>query len=317
MKILVTGGAGFIGSHLVNYFESNGNEVLVIDNYTTGAYKEFTINTKVIYASLSVSKYFENEVLDFKPEVIIHAAATYAEPDNWILDIESNIIGTVNLIRVAQKVKQCKFIFLQTSLSYGLSKSDTLFKHNSPYFLGGYSGGSSYAITKTAAELFLSISGINFISLRLGNIFGPRNYSGPIPIFYKNLKNKCKSILVDSYREFLYINDLIECIDLAIKSDIKQGYFNVSSGISISIVELFYKIADCLDIQVTNDLFDKKVVSNDDTLTLSLDCSQTLKDLNWKSKTQFNIGLKETIKSYELDVVSNTFTHLKLFDKND
>lgn len=317
MKFLITGGAGFIGSHLVNFFESKGNEVLVIDNYRTGAYRNFTNSTKVVNASLSELNEFENKVLEFSPQVIIHAAATYSEPDNWMLDIDSNIKGTVNIIRVAQKLELSKFLFLQTSLSYGLSQSERVFKNSSPYFSGGYNGGTSYAITKTAAELFLSISSIPFISFRLGNIFGPRNFSGPIPIFYKNLKNRNKSILVDSSREFLYINDLVDCINLAIESEIKQGYYNVSSGKSISIVELFHKIAGYLEVQVDSDLFEIKSISKDDTVTLSLDCTQTMNDFNWKSKTPFNEALFDTINSYEVEAISNTFTHLKLFDKND
>lgn len=312
MKILITGGCGFIGSHLAQKFDSLGHKVIIIDNNYTGNFCEFSPNVNVLRFSLVDINEFESQVIDFNPNVVIHAAATYSEPDNWLLDVNNNIIGTINIIAICKKINLTKLIFLQTSLCYGVSLEKVLYNNNSPYFLGGYSGGTSYAISKTAAELYLSISNIDFISFRLANIFGPRNYTGPIPIFFQNIKNNKKSVVINSVREFLYIDDLVNCIVLATESKINSGFYNISSGVETSILSLFDLIAKQLKVINLISLRDIKNPFFDDTVAISLDSSSTKIDFSWEPKVNFEQGLTKTIKWYEDFGISNTFTHLKI-----
>jgi UDP-glucose 4-epimerase len=314
-KILITGGAGFIGSHLVEYFKLQEFKILVVDDLTTGSFKTTgSSNIEFLKVSLVSVIEYENRVIAFSPDVVIHAAASYSEPDNWLSDVNNNIIGTINLINVCKKLNLLKFIYLQTSLCYGLSGNIESFRNDAPYFKGKYFGGTSYAITKTAAELFLSISNIKFISLRLANIFGPGNFSGPIPIFFDNLKKKKKSIVVDSTREFLFIRDLINLISISIGSTIDKGYYNVSSGESTSIKEIFCIVAGHLGISDIENLYELKRISADDTKTISLDMSETKRDFNWKVETSFESAISETLDWYEKNDIKKTHTHLKLFE---
>jgi UDP-glucose 4-epimerase len=196
MQVLVTGGSGFIGSHLVDRLSADGRyKVIVIDNFQTGFSSNLIENSevKICEGDVSDPNFIENVFIKYRPRIVIHTAASYKDPSNWKVDIETNIVGMVNLITFSKKHSILKFINLQTSLCYGLDPISFPVKIGDPYFNGSYCGGSSYAVSKTAGELYLSLSGLNFISFRLANVYGPRNFSGPIPAFYSNLMKNTKS----------------------------------------------------------------------------------------------------------------------------
>ncbi len=209
MKILITGGAGFIGSHLAEKLLAKNHKILVIDNYQTGRrdnlkpHKNLTIIENTIANRKVVEKIFDK----FKPDKVIHAAASYKDPNNWFEDSMTNIIGTINIVNSSQKHKVKRIIYFQTALCYGVKPIQQPITFTHPFFSGKYSGGSSYAISKTAGEMYIELSGLDFISFRLANAYGPRNLSGPLPTFYHRLTKNMPCSVMDTRRDFIFIKD--------------------------------------------------------------------------------------------------------------
>src|SRR5690349_9945581 len=106
MKVLITGGAGFIGSHIADELLKAGNEVLVIDNYQTGR-KDNNIphaKLKIVEGTIADAKLVNKIFDEFKPEKVVHAAASYKDPDAWEEDAMTNVLGTINIVRASQRV---------------------------------------------------------------------------------------------------------------------------------------------------------------------------------------------------------------------
>src|SRR5688572_21725100 len=115
MKILITGGAGFIGSNLADHFLANGHELLVIDNYATSRRDNLTSHPKlkIIEESIADRGVCEEAWNTFKPEVVIHAAASYKDPQNWEEDSLTNVLGTVNVVKESIKSRVRRVIYFQ------------------------------------------------------------------------------------------------------------------------------------------------------------------------------------------------------------
>jgi len=197
LRVLVTGAAGFIGSHVAERLVADGHDVVGLDNFLTGRPDNFPC-VKFDVASGEGRPEWE------APDVIVHAAASYDDGSNWQRDIRTNVLGAQWVCSLKPK----RIVYFQTALCYGhdpyggrdprpLSLSQPLAPDN------------SYAISKTAGESYLLHSGIPLVSLRLANIYGPRNLSGPIPTFYKRLTEKQTCIVTDSRRDLVFIDDLL------------------------------------------------------------------------------------------------------------
>jgi len=312
-KILITGGAGFIGSSLADSLLKDNNRVCVVDNYLTGMKENNQTHTNLTVYHISISDaHLVNEIFnEFQPEIVVHAAASYKNPDAWDEDIDNNIIGTVNVIKACKLFGVQKLVYYQTSLCYGISQVNEPINIGHPYFSGTYEGGSSYAISKTTAELYLELSGINFISLRLANVYGPRNLSGPLPSFFHRLYNNLPCVVVDTKRDFIYIDDVVDCTCKAIRSSVKKGYYHISTGTDHTIKELFERTLEILGKNKTEIVVDYVEKGPDDVNTILLDPSQTMLDFDWKPMTSFSEGVRKAISWYQENGISQTYTHLK------
>lgn len=310
MKILITGGAGFIGSHLADKLIDRGDKVVVVDNLATG--RKENVNSKVIFYKLDISN--DNQLgeifSEHRPETVIHAAASYKSPDDWREDVKTNVLGTVNVLKHSKETDVRRLIYFQTSLCYGLNPIEQPITLNHPLFEGKYKGGSSYAITKTAGELFISMSGLNFISFRLANAYGPRNLSGPLPTFYKRLMSGEECFVADTRRDFIYIDDLIAVVIKAISMTEKSGFYHVSSGKDYSIKELYDTLSTFLDDSIKQRAV-LKPRSPDDTYTILLDPKKTEDDFDWQVHTPLEEGIKSAVEWYRKNRIENTYTHLK------
>src|SRR5437870_4110087 len=122
MKILITGGAGFVGSHLADRLLARGDDVLVIDNFATGRRDNLKPNSHLtlVEGTIADPAVVQDAFQKSAPEVVIHAAAAYKDPENWVEDVETNVRGTVNVVRAAQKAKVRRVVYFQTALCYGL-----------------------------------------------------------------------------------------------------------------------------------------------------------------------------------------------------
>lgn len=311
MKVLVTGGAGFIGSHLVDALLAQGCKILVIDNYQTGRRDNLKPHPRltIVEGTIADQTLVQRAFTDFHPDVVVHAAASYKDPNNWEEDAATNVVGTVNVVRAAQHAKAHRLIYFQTALCYGLQPLEQPITLEHPI----NSRGSSYAISKTAGEHYIELSGLDFISFRLANAYGPRNLSGPLPTFFQRLNTGKPCFVMDTRRDFIYIDDLVEVVLKAIQGEGKKGYYHISSGSDYSIKELFDATIATLGIQLENDV-EVKPRNPDDVFTILIDPAKTQQDFRWKVHTPLTEGVKRTIAWYKTHGITQTYTHLKPID---
>ncbi len=312
MRVLVTGGAGHIGSHIVERLLKRGDEVLVIDNYQTGRRDNLqeNINLRIVEDSIANTQKVFEVFEEFLPEILVHAAASYKDPENWIEDAETNVVGTANLVKAAKKVGVRRIIYFQTALCYGLKPIEQPITLKHPYFSGGYSGGSSYAISKTGGELYIALSGIEFLSFRLANSYGPRNLSGPLPTFYNRLTNGKECFVMDTRRDFVFVDDVVNVIIKAINGMGSCGYYHISSGKDYAIKELFDATLKALDITLEKPV-EVRQRGEDDVYTILLDPTKVKRDFDWDVQTPLEKGIKKTIEWYKQYGITQTYTHLK------
>ena len=312
MKVLITGGAGFIGSHLAEKLLERGDEVLVIDNYETGRKDNLTAhkNLTVIEGTIADGGLVDSAFADFKPEIVVHAAASYKDPTNWVQDVLTNELGTVNIVKAAQKLNVKRVVYFQTSLCYGLKPMEqpiTLNHIIKPE-------GSSYAISKTAGESYIQLSGLDFISFWLANAYGPRNLSGPLPTFYQRLTTEKACFVMNTRRDFIFVDDLVEVVVKAVDGKGSKGAYHISTGSDYSIKELFDATTKALNITLEKDV-EVRERSEDDVFTILIDPSKTNQDFDWKASTPLEVGVDRAINWYKANGITQTFTHLKQVDE--
>lgn len=310
MKVLITGGAGFIGSNLADRLLARGDEVFVLDNFTTGRRENLTPQEKltVLEGDCARRSTLRQVFDEFQPEIVVHAAASYKDPENWHDDVFTNTLGTAMVAQESKKRGVKRFIYFQTALCYGLRPEQypiTIDHPISPL-------GSSYAISKTAGEHYIEHSGLDYISLRLANVYGPRNLSGPLPTFFMRLNQGKECIVMDTKRDFVFVDDLLDVVEKAIDGVGEKGAYHVSSGVDISIAELYSATRDAMGLP--HEQPNVRERGPDDAPTLLLDPSITNQEFNWKTKTSLLQGVRKAVAWYREHGVTQTFTHLKLED---
>lgn len=167
------------------------------------------------------------------------------DPNNWKEDAHTNAEGTTIIVKTGKRVKVPRFIYFQIALCYGLhpiEQAITLEHLLMP-------GDSSYAISKTASEYYTRLSSLDYLSFRLANAYSPRNLSSPAPTFYNCLTAKKPVFVMDTRRDFIYINDLVEVVMKAIDGCGKKGIYHISSGKDYAIKELFGATIKALGIE--------------------------------------------------------------------
>jgi len=308
MKVLITGGAGFIGSHLADRLIKRGDEIMAIDNYTTGRRDNLIPhkNLKVVEGTIADREMVYEYFREFKPDCVAHAAASYKDPDNWEEDVRTNTLGTAIVVQASLETNVKRIIYFQTSLCYGVKPLEQPITLDHPILPGD----SSYAISKTAAEQYIALSGINYISLRLANAYGPRNLSGPLPTFFNRLTNNLKCFVMNTRRDFIYIDDLIDLVIEAVDGKGEKGYYHASSGSDFAIKELFDKTLQALNMNLDEEV-EVRERNPDDAYTILLDPSKTIKDFGWKPTTPLYNGIKSAIDWYKQHGITQTYTHLK------
>lgn len=306
MRLLVTGGAGSLGSNLINHWETEIESCVVIDNFATGKIGSLAPNEKVkiIEGSITDLDVFRNALEIAKPDFIIHSAASYKDPNDWTTDAQVNIQGSINLVNVAKEFGVRRIVNFQTALCYGKPEEVPIpITHRLKPI-------TSYGISKTAGELVLLNSGLDVISLRLANVTGPRLSIGPIPTFYKNLKAGIPSTVSTTIRDFLDMSDFLSLMDI-IKTDFQvNGIFNVSTGSGNTIQEIFEAVARYLDMP--NAKPEKIVLPGaDDISAVVLDPSITTQTFGWKAQCNFTETINRMLQWYDKHGVTDIFSHLQ------
>jgi UDP-glucose 4-epimerase len=306
MKVLITGGSGFIGSHLADRLLAQGDEVLSIDNYATSRRGNLTgqDGLTMVEGSIADPDTVRGVFEDFAPDVVAHAAASYKDPDAWVEDTRTNALGTVNVVEAARDAGVGRLVYFQTALCYGTKPIEQPITLSHPI-----RPDSSYAISKTAGEEYIELSGVPFVSLRLANVYGPRNMSGPPPTFYSRLSEGKPCFVVDTRRDFVFVEDLIEVVDAALRGT-GEGHYHVSSGSDHSIKEMFEAVVDAMGVDLEEEV-EVRPRTEDDAPSILLDPSRTEADFGWKAKVPLSEGVAKAIAYYEAEGVGETYTHLR------
>ena len=312
MKILITGGLGQIGSHVAEMFLARGDEVCVIDNLATGRkeHLEDNPNLRVEIASIADNDLVHGLFENFRPDCVVHAAASYKDPNDWYNDSLTNCVGGSNIVKASVHFEVKRFIYFQTSLCYGLNPIEQPITLSHPKLPAS----TSYAITKTANEDFLEISGLDFVTFRLANVIGPRNVAGPLPILYQRLKDGKQCFVTKSRRDFVFVKDLAKVV-LQACDGIGYGAYHFSSGSDVPIEELYNAVVKAMGFSE----FPKaeiKELGEDDVVSILLDPSRTFEDFGEIKFTRIEETVSQAISYFKEFGTLGEYTHLRLNKEN-
>jgi UDP-glucose 4-epimerase len=308
MRVLITGGAGFIGSNLADQLLDRGDTVTVIDNYATGRRDNLRPRPllQVVEGSIADSAALGESFRLARPDYVVHAAASYKDPHNWEEDARTNAEGTAAVVHASEAAGVRRLIYFQTALCYGLHPIEQPITLSHPL----HPEGSSYAISKTAGEYYIALSGLDFISFRLANAYGPRNLSGPLPTFFHRLTAGKACFVMDTRRDFIYVDDLIDVVVRALDGAGQRGYYHVSSGSDYAIKELYDQTVGALQLKELPPV-EVRPRNPDDVFSILLDPSRTNQDFAWRTSTSLATGVQRAIDYYREFGIQETYTHLK------
>ena len=299
MKVLVTGGAGFIGSHLVDRLIQEGHEVVVVDNLSTG--KRRNLNRAARFFKLDIQSWrlervFRNE----RPNLVMHLAAQMdvrKSVEDPTFDAQVNVLGTLNVLQQSIKHGVRKVVF--SSSGGAIYGEQEIYPAPESHVTKPL---SPYGISKLCGEQYLSyyqrVNGLQVVALRYANVYGPRQdpegEAGVIAIFIQKLLNNEQAIVNGNgrqTRDFVYVEDVVEANLAAMGQDI-QGTFNVGTGEETSINDLLRVL-----VQHTNSTC-KEVhgpAKGGEQARSVIDSGKLRQELSWESKTELSEGLKHTV----------------------
>ena len=299
MKILVTGGAGFIGSHLVKALNKQGHDVIVLDDLSSGSKSNVPKGIKFIQGDVREINQLN---LPKKIDVVFHLAAQIDVPRSVKdpqFDAQVNVLGTVAVLEYARQADAKKFVYASTGGAiYGTA--DII-----PTPESAEVGSSSpYGISKSSAEqyvrLYSRLFDLDHVILRYSNVYGPGQSSsketGVVAIFSQQVA-RSQPLTVEGdgeqTRDFVFVDDVVNANLVALKSD-AQGTFNISTGKETSIndlVELFKELADH-ELKINSALGRKG-----EERRSCLSNAKAKADLGWTPKVDLKKGLKSTLES--------------------
>jgi len=308
MKVFVTGGSGLVGSTTIDILLARGDEVVAIDNFATGRRDNLSSHPKLhlVEDTIADAKVVNSLIGDFRPEVVIHTAASYKNPDDWEADTLTNCVGGANVARACKDFKVGRLIYFQTALCYGTKPLEQPITLNHPI----NPVNSSYAISKTTAEQYIQLSGVDYVTFRLANVVGPRNVSGPLPIFFQRLAEGKKCFVTEARRDFVFVRDLASTVIRA-ADGVGSGTYHFSSGKDIAIKELYDEVVRAMRL---NEYPQPEIrpLGPDDAPSILLDPSRTFKDFGTTNFTPLSEIVEKTVAYYREHGVQGGYTHLKI-----
>jgi UDP-glucose 4-epimerase len=310
-KIIVTGGLGQIGSHVVEMLLDRGDKVIAIDNLATGRREHLHDhpNLQLLIDTIANRELVDKLVGDFNPDAIVHTAASYKDPDDWYNDTLTNCVGGSNIVDAAKKYNVSRFVYFQTALCYGLKPLQQPIKLDHPRLPSS----SSYSITKTTNEFYLELSGIDYVTFRLANVVGPRNVAGPLPIFYQRLKDGKQCFVSNARRDFVFVKDLARVVLKAIDGT-GHGAYHFSSGKDVAIQDLYDAVVSALDVP-GKPKAEVKELAQDDVFSILLDPSRTFQDFGRIEFTPLQETVSAAMAYYKQHGTLGEYTHLRLQEK--
>lgn len=303
-KILVTGGAGFIGSHVVDLFVSKGYEVVVVDNLSTG--QTSNLNPAARFYQMDIRDSRIREVFEQEsPDFISHHAAqrdvrrSVVEP---LLDAEINILGSINLIECARAFNVRHFLYISTGGAvYGEPERLPCDETHPINPICQY--GASKHTVEHYLYMYLVNYGLNYTVLRYPNVFGPRQdphgEAGVVAIFTgKMLAGEPVTINGDGEqtRDFVYVGDCAHANHLALTVDHQPGIYNLGWGRPTSINEIFTGLAKATNYGQSAVFGPAKL---GETRHIYLDASKAKRELGWAPRISLEEGLRQTVEYFK------------------
>lgn len=304
--MLITGGAGCLGSNLVEEYLPQGHEILVIDNFATSRRETLPAmpGLQVVDGTIADRDLVDDAFTRFAPTHVIHSAAAYKDPNDWRRDAATNVTGTINVINAARRAGARRFVYFQTALCYGRPERVPIPVDHPLRPL------TSYGISKTAGEAYVTLSDLSWVSLRLANITGPRLAIGPIPTFYRRLKAGQRCFCTDAVRDFLDMADFLALMRIVLREDAPTGIFNVSTGEGHTITEVFDTVAACLEMHPSEPV---PVVppGADDVAAVVLDPARTREAFGWTAIVGLSESIARMVHWYDTNGVAAIHSHLQ------
>ena len=300
MKILVTGGAGFIGSHIAEYLVQRGDDITVLDNLNTGRKENLAkINDKINFVNGDIRDYKLLEKLVSDTAGVFHEAALASVQDSFNMKdeyVDVNVNGTENIFKLAKEYG-FKVVYASSSSVYGNPKKIPINEDDDRKPI------NPYAETKLEDEYLAkkySEMGVSVIGLRYFNVFGRRQskeYAGVLKLFLEKIKQE-KSLKINGdglqTRDFVHIDDVVRANILAMESNIKHEFFNVGTGNSTSILDLANVIINASGLSL-EPIHDPELPG--DVRATQADTTLIRKLLNWEPKIKLDNWLTKIISN--------------------
>ena len=293
-SILITGGAGFIGSHIVDKLLDNYYQVIVVDNLSSGSISNLpnNKNLKIYQANI------EKEDIEFifreeKPDYIIHLAAQTSvgySMNNPASDAEMNILASIKLLELSRKYDIKKFITASSAAVYGNPQYLPIDENHPTNPM------SPYGLSKLSMEKYIQLSSVPYIIFRFSNAYGPRQRSskesGVVAIFDKAMKNNEKINIYgdgEQIRDFVYVEDIANVVIKSLESDVANEIINFSTNKGISLNKLFVEMKEIYGYKQDANYQEERIGDIKDSILDNNKILNNLKNINF---TSINEGLK-------------------------
>lgn len=296
-RVLVTGGAGFIGSHTVDALIKNEAEVIIVDNLSSG--KKDNINPQAKFYNVNIADTEIERIMEKEqPQIIYHFAFFVFVPksvENPLLDMDV-VIGSLRMLKKARELGVKKFIFASSGFLYGNTKNLPA-KETEPVIPI-----SPYVVSKQAIEnylrFFYSACGLPYVILRYAAIYGPRQVTGAMADYIRKLsKNQQAEMWGDGTktRDYVFIEDVvrINLLALNVPNDHPDPVFNVGTGVETTLNTIYKKIADMLNKEARPTYHPDRP---GEQIRYCLDSSKAQKELKWKPECSLDNGLRLTFE---------------------
>jgi UDP-glucose 4-epimerase len=303
MKILVTGGAGFIGSHIVDLLIDKGHYVIVVDNLVTG--KKENVNSKAKFYEVDICSSFLEEVfIEEKPDYVIHVAAQVnvrKSINDPLYDANVNILGSIRLLELCRKYNIKRIVYTSSGgARYGEPLNIPCSEKHSIKPL------CPYGVSKHAVEHYLyfynKVYGLDYNIVAYANVYGPRQdpmgEAGVVSIFIGRLLKNSECLIFgdgEQTRDFVYVSDVASAAVLALEKETESKDFNIGTGVETSVNKIFF---------ILKDLNKKGKCKYVDAVAgeirnISLDISQAKDELGYEPKVEIREGLKRTFDFFK------------------
>ncbi len=302
MKVLITGGAGFIASHVADAYVAKGHEIVIVDNLSTGKKNYVNPQAKFIEADITDKQRIQEIIRQEKPDALnLHAAHIQVgnSVKNPHFDAENNIMGMLNIMEAAKEVGVKRVLFASTGGAMYGNKPTPFVETMKEEPL------SPYGISKRAGELYLNfyheVYGIPYCVLRYSNVYGerqnPHGESGVVSIFMEMIQEGKKPVINGDgthTRDYVYVGDVVNANLKALESNY-IGYLNIGTGSEISTNDVFRKVVQEMGANIEEVHGPERP---GEQVTSSLNAQKAKEILGWEPSVSFDEGVKRVAEWY-------------------